>query len=89
MGTCHQAVDVIDGVIAWYNERRLHSALGFLRSVHYYRGDPAKLHEERRRKLAQARHERKEKNLQLRQRMLPLESAETVPSPGAILSQNR
>jgi transposase InsO family protein len=76
---CHQAVEVIDKVIAWYNERRLHSALGFLRPIDYYRGVPAKLHEERRRKMAQARHRRKEKNLQLRQLTLPLQSTETVP----------
>jgi transposase InsO family protein len=74
-----QAVAVIDKVIAWYNERRLHSALGFLRPVDYYGGDPAALHEARRRKLAQARHHRKEKNLQLQQLTLPLESPEAVP----------
>jgi len=43
---------VIDRVIRWYNEKRVHSALGFLRPVDYYRGDPAVLHEQRRRKLA-------------------------------------
>lgn len=75
----HQAVEVIDQVVVWYNEERLHSALGFLRPVDYYRGDPAALHEARRLKLAQARHQRKEKNLQLRQHTLPLESTETVP----------
>ena len=75
----HQAVEVIAQVVVWYNEERLHSALGFLRPVDYYRGDPAALHEARRLKLAQARHERKEKNLQLRQLTLPLESTETVP----------
>jgi len=64
---------VIDRVIRWYNHQRLHSALGFLRPVDYYRSDPAVLHEQRRRKLAQARHRRKEKNLGLRQRTLPLE----------------
>jgi len=69
----HQAVRVIDRVIRWYNEKRLHSALGFLHPVDYYRGDPKALHEQRRRKLAQARHRRKEKNLGLRQPTLPLE----------------
>ena len=75
----HQAVAVIDKVIGWYNERRLHSALGFLRPVDYYRGDPATLHETRRLKLAQARHQRKERNLQLRQPTLPFQNPETVP----------
>jgi putative transposase len=69
----HEALRVIEKVVHWYNHERLHSALGFLRPVDYYRGDPQALHEERRRKLACARHERKEKNLKLRQRTIPLE----------------
>ena len=77
--TYHQAVGVIDQVITWYNQQRLHSALGFLRPIDYYRGDPTSLHEERRRKMARARHQRKEKNLQLRQLTLPLTRLETVP----------
>src|SRR5512147_143179 len=32
-----QAMKVIDRLIRWYNEERLHSALGFLRPVDYYR----------------------------------------------------
>ena len=59
-------------VIGWYNDERLHWALGYLRPIDYYRGDPAALHEARRRKLAAARHQRKETNLRLRQPTLPL-----------------
>jgi putative transposase len=59
-----------------YNEERLHGALGYLRPVDYYRGDPAALHEARRQKLKQARHHRKETNLGLEQRTLPLEGGE-------------
>ena len=73
-----QAVKVIARIIRWYNEGRLHSALGFLRPVDYYRGKPAEMYAVRRRKLAEARHRRREKNLQLRQPTLPLTSEETV-----------
>ena len=67
-----QAERVLTAVIRWYNEERLHRALGYLRPVDYYRGDPAALIEARRHKLAAARHHRKEANLRLRQRTLPL-----------------
>jgi len=58
-----QAVKAIGHLIRWYNEERLHSALGFLRPMDYYRGEPEGLYAERRRKLSDARHRRKEKNL--------------------------
>jgi putative transposase len=75
---CLQARDVIARIIEWYNAERLHSALGYLRPIDYYRGDPVALHEARRRKMAEARHRRREKNLKLRQPTLPLESLEGV-----------
>ena len=40
-------------IITWYNDRRLHSALGYLRPADYYRGKPEELHAARRTKLAQ------------------------------------
>ena len=73
-----QARDEIDRLIDWYNHERLHRALGYLRPIDYYRGDPEALQEVRRRKLAAARHARREKNLELRQRTLPLDAGETV-----------
>jgi len=78
LGDYLAAARTIERIIHWYNEERLHSALGFLRPVDYYRGNPAGLHEARRQKLAAARHQRREKNLRLRQPTLPLVSAETV-----------
>jgi transposase InsO family protein len=60
-----QAVKGIATILRWYNEKRLHSALGFLRPVDHYRGNPEEHYAVRRRKLAEARHRRCEKNLQL------------------------
>jgi transposase InsO family protein len=70
-----QAERVIGQIIRWYNEERLHSAIGFLRPIDVYRGNPQALLEERRRKIAAARHRRKEENLGRRQRSLVLEPA--------------
>lgn len=58
-------------IIDRYNHERLHSALSFLCPVDWYRGNPAVLLAERRRKLQQARETRKQENLQLRQRLIP------------------
>jgi putative transposase len=69
---------VIERVVRRYNEERLHSALGFLTPREFYRGEPSKRFEERRVKLAQARHRRRERNLELRQGTLPLEGGEAV-----------
>ena len=68
----YQAREKIDKLVRWYNEERLHGALGYLRPIDYYRGDPARLQEVRREKLARARHARKEANLKTRQLTLPL-----------------
>jgi transposase InsO family protein len=81
-----QARGVIARIIEWYNTERLHSALGYLRPMDYYRGNPAALHEARRGKMAEARHRRREKNLKLRQPTLPLESLESVANQAAEMS---
>jgi putative transposase len=74
------AQDVLAKVVKWYNERRLHSALGYLPPAVYYRENPRARHEERRRKMAEARHRRKEKNLELKQRTIPYSAEEPVAS---------
>lgn len=61
-----------------YNEVRLHSALGYLPPREFYRGEPSRWFEERRVKLYQARHRRREANLKLRQETLPLKAEEAV-----------
>ena len=73
----YQAEDALRKIIQWYNHERLHSSLGFLRPIDYYRGHPEVMHEERRKKLAVARHRRREKNLKLQQPTLPLETGPT------------
>jgi putative transposase len=75
-----QARDVLAKVVKWYNQERLHSALGYLPPAVYYRGNPAARHEERRRKMTEARHRRKETNLELRQRTIPYSAKEPVDS---------
>lgn len=67
----------IAAIARWYNEERLHSALYFLRPLDYYRGQPGPLLEERRRKLAEARHRRAERNLEIRQQTMAFEAAKT------------
>jgi putative transposase len=69
---------VIARLVRRYNEERLHSALGYLPPWEFYRGEPSRRFEERRLKLFQARHRRREQNLELRQGTLPLEGAEAV-----------
>ncbi|MFQ5825525.1 MAG: IS3 family transposase [bacterium] len=63
---------IIDEIIRYYNEERLHSAINFLRPIDYYRGDPEKLLKERCIKIFQARHRRREKNLKIKQHSLAL-----------------
>lgn len=79
-GNRFEAEDALQRIITHYNEERLHSSLGYLRPVDYYRGNPRVLHEDRRQKLSQARHRRKQINLGIRQRTLPNEDPETVCS---------
>ena len=72
-----EAERALSKIVRWYNEERLHSALGYLRPADYYRGQPEDLKEARRRKLAAARHQRRERNLHLKQPTLPWEDGKT------------
>jgi putative transposase len=74
------AEKVFTRVVRRYNEERLHSALGFLAPKDYYRGKPAERYAARRTKLSQARHQRRERNLEVRERTLPFPQGEEVVS---------
>jgi len=50
----YHARAVIAGWIVFYNTQRLHSSLGYLPPIEYYRGDPQQRQQERREKLAAA-----------------------------------
>jgi transposase InsO family protein len=76
-----EAEKVLARIVRWYNEERLHSALGYLPPVLVYRGNPEERRAERRRKLAQARHRRRERNLGLEQGTLPFTAEGVVASP--------
>jgi putative transposase len=76
-----EAEKVLARIVRWYNEDRLHSALGYLRPVDYYRGNPEERKAARRQKLAQARHRRRERNLGLEQGTLLFGPEEVVASP--------
>jgi transposase InsO family protein len=76
-----QAQGVLSRIIRRYNEERLHSALGYLRPADYYRGNPTEQHATRRLKLSQARHRRRERNLELAQGTLPYAASEPVVNP--------
>src|SRR5262245_38113506 len=75
-----EAEKVLARVVRRYNEQRLHSALGYLTPADYYRGNPGERYASRRTKLAQARHRRKEKNLELQQGTIPFTEGENVAS---------
>ena len=72
---------MVTALIDEYNHVRVHSALQFLRPVDYYRGDPAALLAERRRKLRTARELRKQENIKLRQRLRPWTDGKIVSYP--------
>ena len=75
-----EAKKVFARIVRRYNEERLHSALGYLTPADYYRGNPSARYAARRAKLSRARHQRKEKNLEMQQPTLPFPGREEVAS---------
>jgi putative transposase len=73
-----EAERVLGRVVRWYNEERLHSALGYLPPRLVYQRQGEERLEERRRRMAQARHRRREKNLGLQQGTLSFGAEEAV-----------
>lgn len=70
--------EVIGNLISHYNEVRLHSSLEFQTPATWYCGNPWQVTRDRRVKLCQARHRRKQINLGIRQRTLPFSNPESV-----------
>jgi putative transposase len=74
----YEAEAALGRIIHWYNHERLHSSLGYLRPIDYYRGDPQSLHEARRRKLGAARHRRRERTWSYDNQPCPLKDDQPV-----------
>ena len=74
-------------ILDWYDHpHRLHSGIGYVTPVAMHSGDADRIHEERRAKLAPARHRRKEENLNRRQRSLALTAHPGAWSPQTTLT---
>jgi len=69
---------IIGMVISHYNNERLHGSLEYQTPQTWYRGDPAAVRGERQKKMAMARHRRKQMNLGIRQPTFPQTSPEAA-----------
>lgn len=74
----YDSEETIGRIVDHYNNERLHSALGFQTPATWYHGNPDQISSRRRLKLAQARHRRKQFNLGIRQRTIPLELTQSA-----------
>jgi len=72
------AEKVLESIIDNYNNERLHSSLGYKPPATYYRGNPESVDERRALKLRQGRHKRRQENLKLNQKTLPLEAEKSI-----------
>lgn len=73
-----QVEEVLKSIIDNYNTERLHSSLGYKPPATYYRGNPEEVDQSRVLKLKKARHARRQQNLKLRQKTLPLEATKDI-----------
>lgn len=87
LDTFAQAEGALDEIIDWYNNRRLHSSIDYLTPASVHDGTADRIRAERRAKLAAARHRRREENLKIRQRALPLPTTWEIPSPEKTANQ--
>jgi len=70
-----EAQEALSSIVSHYNTVRLHSSLGYKPPVMFYRGNPEELDSDRALKLRLARHRRREENLKLRQKTIPLQAS--------------
>lgn len=73
-----EAEKVLESIIDHYNNKRLHSSLGYKPPANFYRGNPESADEQRALKLRQARHKRRHTNLELKPKTLPLEAEKRI-----------
>ena len=70
-----EAQEALSSIVEHYNTVRLHSSLGFKLPATFYRGNPDELDSNRALKLRLARHHRREENLKLKQKTIPLQAS--------------
>jgi transposase InsO family protein len=70
-----EAQEALSSIVEHYNTVRLHSSLGFKPPATFYRGNPDELDSNRALKLRLARHHRREENLKLKQKTIPLQAS--------------
>ena len=87
LDTFAQAEQALDEIIDWYNHRRLHSGIDYLTPASVHDGTADPILAERSVELDAARHRRREENLKIRQRSLPLPTNGKIPSPEKTANQ--